>query len=145
MDEYKHLLCDGAIMSITTEISQIERQTKYRVRRIEIIAEYEVDMLDRTILLEVEKVVVLPDLVIHSFVRNVQRTIREISQLIAPDGTTAMQAMGMLLWDNDVQAQAIWDEQERAKEATLLAEQPEAPTEEEPALEEAVEAEEPTI
>lgn len=132
-------------MSITISTEEVTKVTKYRVRRIEIIAEYEEEILDRTILLEVEKVVVVPGYVAHEFVCNISRKIRDIVSLVAPDGTTAMQAMGMLLWDNDVQAQAIWDEQERAKEAALLAEQPEVPFEEESALEEASEAEEPTI
>jgi hypothetical protein len=43
-------------------------------------------------------------------VKNVIRKISDIAHLIDPSGTSAMQAMGMLLWDNDVQAQKVLDD-----------------------------------
>ena len=107
-------------MSVTISTEDVRAVVKYRVRRIEIIAEYESDILDRTILLEVEKVVILPGVITHAFVRNIVRTIRDIATLIDPTGTTAMQAMNMLLWDNDVQAKAVWDEEERLRAEALL-------------------------
>jgi hypothetical protein len=97
-------------MGITIETRQVTAEWKYRVRRIEIIAENDTPMLDRTILLEVEEVSVVDGITIsHKFVKNVQRKLGDLVDLVDPYGTTAMQSITMLLWDNDVQAQAVSD------------------------------------